>query len=92
MRKTSRGAIWYDHVPNAEKDKAAVLQYMYWQFPDQRKVDELRDRVSLIRRDHLDWLERDGHGETEAARMFRAQVSELEAEIATLLGTGRFPR
>jgi hypothetical protein len=92
MRKTSRAAIWYDHVANVEKDKASVRQHEYWRFPDLRKLDELRDQVSLIRRDHLDWLERDGYGETEAARRFRAQVSELEAEVARLLATGRFPR
>jgi hypothetical protein len=91
MESPSRRSVLYDWKPDREKDRSAVLQFIYWRFPDQQRLEALRDELRLSQ-EHLSELMREGHGSSIAASRSRLSVKRLEAEIAELRKTGQFPR
>ena len=80
---------FYDHVPNAEKDRASVKQRMDAEFPVLEKLRELRaqQREQI---DHLSSVERESDS-GQAVEILRARAQWYRDEIERLERTGRFP-
>jgi hypothetical protein len=58
--------------------------------PDQELFDGLHEELRQ-HREHLAWLESDGHSLGKTASGLRKKIEQLEERIETLRATGRFP-
>jgi hypothetical protein len=80
---------FYNHVPNAEKDRASVKQRLDAELPDLKRLRELRAQQKE-RINHLSSVERESDSD-EVAEILRAHVQAYQDEIERLERTGRFP-
>lgn len=72
--KGKRAKIWYDWKPDAEKDRASVIGFLHWRFPDLAEIEELR-REQKMELEHLEPLELAGHS-SEVISGMRRRVNE----------------
>jgi len=78
-----RRAKWYGEVPVTDEQKrAAIERFLNWRFPEREAIAYLQEGWKL-NREHLDWLERDGHS-GRAVEIVRSRVMWHELEIGKL--------
>jgi hypothetical protein len=85
-----RRAIWYDKPPATDAERVDVRKFLNFRFPDQRLLEELRQRLALIRSEAAE-LQRRGFSGPELSDL-KFDAVKLSGEIETLLATGTFPR
>ena len=85
-----RRSKWYDRAPSAPEDREFAQRAAYPHFPDQESLDSLHEKLRQ-HREHLAWLESDGHSLGQTASGLRKKIAQLEKQIETLRATGRFP-
>jgi septal ring factor EnvC (AmiA/AmiB activator) len=76
-----RRSKWYDRE---------FAQRAVYHFPDQEVLDDMHEELRQ-HREHLAWLESDGHSLGQTASGLRKKIEQLEEQIQTLRATGRFP-
>ena len=85
-----RGTNWYNRAPSTLEDREFALRAIYHHFPDQEVLDGLHEELRQ-HREHLVWLEGEGHSLSQAAAGLGKKIEQLEEQIAMLRATGRFP-
>ena len=84
-----RRAIWYDKPPSTDAERADVLKFLYFRFPDLRLLEELRHRLTLIRAEAAE-LQNRGFSDRQLFDLKR-DAWRLSGKIGTLQATGTFP-
>jgi vacuolar-type H+-ATPase subunit I/STV1 len=79
----------YDRPLGTPEDREFVQRAVYY-FPDQEVLDGLDEELRQ-HREHLAWLESDGHSPGQTASALRKKIEQLEEQIETLRATGRIP-
>jgi phage shock protein A len=85
-----RRTNWYDRAPSTPEDGEFAQRAAYPHFPDQEALDSLREELRQ-HREHLAWLESDGHSLGQTASGLRKKIEQLEEQIESLRATGHFP-
>jgi chromosome segregation ATPase len=80
----------YDRAPSTPEDREFAQRAEYHHFPDQEALDGLHEELRQ-HREHLVWLEGEGHSLSQAASGLGKKIKQLEEQIETLRATGRFP-
>jgi phage shock protein A len=83
-----RQSKWHDRASGSPEDGEFAQRAMY--HPDQEVFDGLHEELRQ-HREHLAWLESDGHSLSEAGSGLRKKIARLEEQIETLRADGRFP-
>ena len=81
-----RQSKWHDRASPEDREFAQRANY----HPDQEVFDGLHEELRQ-HREHLAWLESDGHSLGQTASGLRKKIEQLEEQIETLRATGRFP-
>jgi phage shock protein A len=84
-----RRSKWHDRA-SSTPDSGEFAQRAVYHFPDQEVLDGLHEELRQ-HREHLAWLESDGHSLGQTAYGLRKKIGQLEEQIETLRATGRFP-
>ena len=84
-----RRSKWYDRMSGTPDDREFAQRAVY-HFPDQEVLDDMHEELRQ-HREHLAWLESDGHSLGQTASGLRKKIEQLEKQIETLRATGRFP-
>jgi DNA repair exonuclease SbcCD ATPase subunit len=83
-----RQSKWHDRASGTPEDREFAQRATY--HPDQEVFDGLHEELRQ-HREHLAWLESDGHSLGQTASGLRKKIEQLEEQIETLRATGRFP-
>lgn len=87
-RRHRRG-IWYDKPPATDAERADVLKFLCLRFPDLRLLEELRQRLALMRGEAAE-LQRRGFSGRQLSDL-KFDAVKLSGEIERLQTTGTFP-
>jgi hypothetical protein len=83
-----RRSKWHDRASSTPEEGQFAQRAMY--HPDQEVFDGLHEELRQ-HREHLAWLESDGHSLSHTASGLRKKIEQVEEQIETLRPTGRFP-
>jgi hypothetical protein len=72
-----------------QEDRQSVVNFARWQFPDVKRLEELRN-AQREERHFLEFIERNG-ATGRAVEFLRSIVDSREREIQELQANGRFP-
>ena len=78
----------HGRAPSTPEDRDFAQRAVY-HFPDQEVLEGLHEELRQ-QREHLAWLESDGHSLSQTASGLRKKIGQLEEQIETLQATGRF--
>jgi hypothetical protein len=79
----------YGRTPSTPEDRDFAQRAVYHHFPDQEVLDGLHEELRQ-QREHLAWLQSDGHSLSQTASGLRKKIGQLEEQIETLRASGRF--
>jgi DNA repair exonuclease SbcCD ATPase subunit len=83
-----RQSKWHERASGTPEDREFAQRATYR--PDQEVFDGLHEELRQ-HREHLAWLESDGHSLGQTASGLRKKIEQLEEQIETLRATSRFP-
>jgi hypothetical protein len=72
-----------------KQDRKSVADFLYWRFPDLKRLEDLR-KLQREEREYLESIERNG-ATGRAVEFLRSMLDSREIEIKALQASGRFP-